>query len=110
MLYEVITELCKPGETPLTCEYRLHNPSFIFITLETWADPDSIERYETYLRQIVEYVIQRGTVPILITKADVSEVVESIHIINPAIAKIAYEYDIPLVNFWRAAQGRNNFV
>ena len=92
-------QLCKPGETPLTCEYRLHNPAFIFITLETWGDPDSIERYESYLREIVEYVIQRGSVPILITKADVSEVKESIHIINPAIAKIAYEYDVPLVNF-----------
>lgn len=101
-------ELCKPGETPLTCEYRLNNPGFIFITLETWGDPDSIDRYEYYLREIVEYVIQHGTVPILITKADVSEVKESIHIINPAIAKIAYEYDIPLVNFWRAAQGRPN--
>lgn len=101
-------QLCKPGETPLTCEYRINNPSFIFITLETWGDPDSIDRYEYYLREIVEYVIQRGTVPILITKADVSEVKESIHIINPAIAKIAYEYDIPLVNFWRAAQGRPN--
>lgn len=101
-------QLCKPGETPLTCEYRLNNPAFIFITLETWGDPDSIERYESYLRKIVEYVIQHGTVPILITKADVSEVKESIHIINPAIAKIAYEYDVPLVNFWRAAQGRPN--
>jgi len=101
-------ELCKPGETPLTCEYRLNNPAFVFITLETWADPDSIDRYEFYLREIVEYVIQHGTVPILITKADVSEVIESIHIINPAIAKIAYEYDVPLVNFWRAAQSRPN--
>ena len=101
-------QLCKPGETPLTCEYRLNNPAFIFITLETWGDPDSIERYESYLREIVEYVLQRGTVPILLTKADVAEVKESIHIINPAIAKIAYEYDIPLVNFWRAAQSLPN--
>lgn len=101
-------QLCKPGETPLTCEYRLNNPSIMFITLETWGDPDSIDRYEAYLREIVETVIEHGTVPILITKADVAEVKESIHIINPAIAKIAYEYDIPLVNFWRAAQSLPN--
>jgi hypothetical protein len=101
-------QLCKPGETPLACEFRLHDPAFIFITLETWADPETIERYETYLRGILEYVIQQGTVPILITKADVAEVRESIHIINPAIAKIAYEYDVPLVNFWRAAQSLPN--
>jgi hypothetical protein len=99
---------CRPGETPLTCEYRLHNPAFVFITLENWRNPDTIERYEVYLRDIVEYVIARGSVPILLTKADASEVPERIHIINPAIAKIAYEYDVPLVNFWRAAQSLPN--
>ncbi|MBC8506327.1 MAG: hypothetical protein H8D34_15805 [Chloroflexi bacterium] len=99
---------CKPGETPLTCEYRLHNPAFIFITLENWRNPETIGRYESYLREILDYVISRGTVPILLTKADVSEVKERIHIINPAIAELAYEYDVPLVNFWRAAQNLEN--
>jgi hypothetical protein len=99
---------CRPGETPLTCEYRLHSPAFVFITLENWRNPDTIDRYEIYLRDILEYVISRGSVPILITKADTSEVPERIHIINPAIAKLAYEYDVPLVNFWRAAQSLPN--
>ena len=100
---------CKAGETPLTCEYRLHNPAFVFITLETWLNPDTVERYESYLREIVEYVIRRGSVPILLTKADVSETDNGVQIINPAIAKIAYEYDIPLVNFRRAAQHLPNY-
>jgi len=99
---------CKPGETPITCEYRLYSPAYIFITLENWRDEDTIDRYESYLREILEYVIQHGTVPILITKADVSEVKERIHIINPVMAKLAYEYDIPLVNFWRGAQSLPN--
>ena len=100
---------CKPGETPLTCEYRLHNPAFVFITLENWRDPESVHRYESYLREIVAYVIQHGSVPILITKADVSETKEGIQVINPAIAKIAYEFDVPLVNFRRAAQYLENY-
>lgn len=99
---------CKPGETPLTCEYRLHNPAFLFITLENWRNPDTIDRYEAYLRDIIEYAIARGSVPILLTKADASEVPERIHIINPAVARLAYEYDLPLVNFWRAAQNLPN--
>jgi len=99
---------CTPGETPLTCEYLLQNPAYIFITLENWRDPDTIDRYESYLREILEYVISHGTIPILITKADVSEVKERIHIINPVMAKLAYEYDVPLVNFWRAAQSLPN--
>jgi len=100
---------CKPGETPLTCEYRLHNPAFVFITLETWLNPDTVDRYESYLRDIVEYVIQHGSVPILLTKADTSESKDGVQIINPAIAKIAYEYDIPLVNFKRAVQYLPNY-
>ncbi len=99
---------CKPGETPLTCEYRLHNPAYVFITLETWRDQRTIDRYESYLRQILDYVIERGTVPILITKADAAEVDEGIHVINPAIARVAYDYQVPLVNFWKAAQYLDN--
>ncbi len=65
---------CTPGETPLTCEYRLNNPAYVFITLETWLDPKTIDRYEIYLRQILDYVIAKGSIPILITKADSAEV------------------------------------
>jgi len=100
---------CKPGETPLTCEFRLNNPAFVFITLETWLDPNSVDRYETYLRKIVEYVIERGTVPILITKADSSELRNGTHVINPAIVRVARDYDVPVVNFWRSAQYLDNY-
>ena len=103
------SELCKPGETPLTCEYRLNNPAFVIITLETWLDPDSISRYETYLREIINTVIEKGSVPILLTKADSSELRNGQHIINPVIVNLAYEYQLPLVNFWRAAQYLDNF-
>jgi hypothetical protein len=103
------TELCKPGETPLTCEYRLNNPAFVIITLETWLDPDSINRYETYLREIIDTVIDKGSVPILLTKADSSELRNGQHIINPVIVNLAYEYQLPLVNFWRAAQYLENY-
>jgi hypothetical protein len=95
---------CKSGETPLTCEYRLNNPAYAFITLETWLDPNTIDRYETYLRQILDYVIGHGTIPILLTKADSSEVLNGKYVINPAIVRVARDYDIPVVNFWRSAQ------
>jgi len=60
---------CKPGETPLACEFRLNNPAIVFVTLETWLEPETVDRYEGYLRQILDYVIERGTVPILLTIA-----------------------------------------
>jgi hypothetical protein len=99
---------CLSGETPLTCEYRLHNPSIAFIMLETWLDPNTIDRYETYLRQVLDYIIAKGTVPILMTKADMAEMGNGIPVINPAIVRVARDYDVPLINFWRSAQNLEN--
>lgn len=102
-------EECKPGETPLTCEFRINNPAYVLITLETWLEPETIDRYEIYLRKILDTVIERGAVPILLTKADSSELRDGTHVINPVIVRLAYEYQLPLVNFWRAAQYLDNY-
>jgi hypothetical protein len=94
-------EACNPGETPLECEYRIHNPSIAIISLEVWWEGRTVERYEEYMRQIIEFYIDKGVVPILSTKADN---VEGDHRINLATARLAYEYHIPLWNFWLAVQ------
>ena len=91
---------CENNETPLQCEYRLHQPSLIFISMGTnWA-PYAGASYEKYLRQVVEFAIQHGALPILMTKADNIELDNSI---NLAIATVAHDFDIPLLNFWRVA-------
>jgi hypothetical protein len=59
------------------------------------------ENYEDYLRQAVDYALANNVVPILLTKADN---VEGGHAINEATAQVAYDYDIPLINWWLAAQ------
>ncbi len=97
---------CMPGETPLDCEWRIQNPSIAFINMETWQIDGTVDRYEAYLRRIVEFSISRGTLPILITKADMAEA--KTPVINPAMARVAYEYDVPLVNFWQSAQFLEN--
>ena len=94
-------EVCQPGENPMACENRIHNPSVVFISLEIWFEGRTPDVYEKYLRQIIEYNIEQGTLPILATKADN---VEGDHSINYTIAKLAYEYDLPLWNFWLAVQ------
>ncbi len=98
-------EVCEPGETPLECEVRLHNPSIMLISLEVWWDGRSTEVYVKNMRQIIDYAINRGILPILSTKADN---VEGDHSINLATAQLAYDYDIPLWNWWRAAQSLPN--
>ena len=94
-------EICLPDEAPLECELRLTRPSFVLISLEFPFNGRSAELYEQYLRQIIEYTISQGAVPILATKADN---VEKDHSINQTIAKLAYEYDLPMWNWWAAAQ------
>ncbi len=95
-------ERCEDGESPLTCELRLYQPSIAILSMEeTWGRDNKVENYEKYMRQVIETVIEFGTVPILATKADN---LEGDHQINQAIAQLAYEYDIPLWNFWRAVQ------
>lgn len=94
-------DYCNPGETPLECELRLTRPSFVVISLEFPFLRRTPELYESYIRKIVEYSISQGVVPILATKADN---VEKDHSINSTTAKLAYEYDIPLWNWWLAAQ------
>jgi hypothetical protein len=91
---------CGQGENPLACEYRLYNPSFAIISMEeAWSgEPD---KYGKYMRQVIEYTIDQGIVPVIATKADDLEGGDRI---NAIIAELAWEYDIPMWNFWAAAQ------
>ncbi len=93
-------EFCEKNESPLACELRLHKPSIVLISMEEWWNGD-IAKYETYLRKIVDTVIQHGAVPVLATKADN---MEGDHDINKVIVNLAYEYELPLWNFWLAVQ------
>jgi hypothetical protein len=95
-------EQCEKLESPLSCELRLNNPSIVLISMEeSWGKNNKVENYEKYMRQIIETVIEEGAVPILATKADNKE---GGHQINQSIARLAYDYDIPLWNFWLAVQ------
>ena len=97
---------CQPNENPVKCELRVINPAYAFIRFERWyPEVTPPETYEKYLRKILDLVIDHGTVPILMTKADN---IEGGHQINGIIAKLAYEYDIPMYNWWRAAQALPN--
>jgi hypothetical protein len=91
---------CEAGESPLACELRINNPSFAIISLEEWWADDPT-KYERYMRQIIEYTLSQDILPVLATKADN---LEGEHLINQTIARLAWEYDLPLWNFWLAVQ------
>ena len=95
------SSVCNPGETPLECELRVHRPSFVLIAMEFRYEGRTAEIHDSYLRKTVDYALSRGIVPILMTKADNFE---GDHSLNLTTAQIAYEYDLPLINYWSAVQ------
>jgi hypothetical protein len=94
-------EICDPNESPLDCELRIWRPSVVIVSMETWWSQKPEEEYEKYMRRVLERIIESGAVPIIATKADN---LEGGHAINNTVAKLTYEYDIPMWNFWAAVQ------
>ena len=92
---------CRPGEVPLVCEFRVNRPSFVLIMFGTNDASNSRQAFKHYMQMIIDYSIKSGVVPILATKADNLEGDNSI---NPIIAELAHDNDIPLWNFWAAVQ------
>lgn len=94
---------CAPGESPLRCEYRVHNPSVAIIMFGAqdllFTPPDDFDRN---LRRIIHETIQAGVVPILSTfPGNLSMWDESIQY-NQIVVQIALDYEIPLMNLWQA--------
>ena len=94
------TQFCLADETPLACEYRNHRPVIALVMLGS-NDVWHLETFEPRMRQLIEYSIDNGVIPVLSTKADNLEKDESI---NQTITRLAVEYQIPLINYWRAVQ------
>ncbi|HJS18924.1 MAG TPA: hypothetical protein VJ785_09245, partial [Anaerolineales bacterium] len=92
---------CNPNESPLDCELRVWRPSVVIVSMETWWSEKPAEEYDKYMRRVLDRIIEAGALPIIATKADN---LEGDHSINATIAQIAYEYEIPLWNFWAAVQ------
>ena len=92
---------CNTNESPLDCELRRWKPSIVFVSMETWWSEKPEEEYDKYMRRVIERILEAGVVPIIATKADN---LEGDHGINATIAQIAYDYDVPLWNFWAAVQ------
>lgn len=92
---------CKSGETPLACELRLNNPSILIVSLGTNWGTRSPDEFEQYLRQILDLAIKEKVLPIIATKGDPAGAYNPL---NERMVAVAYEYDLPLWNFWEAIQ------
>lgn len=96
---------CEPNESPLTCEYRLKQPSIAFIMF----GPNDVrsmddEQYAGQMRQIVEETLEAGIIPVISTfSVDPNDELywQAINF-NLQLLTIADEYQIPLINLWAA--------
>ena len=80
-------------------KFAVNNPAIVIISMEeSWSG--DIGRYDSYMRKIVDYVLSQDVVPILATRAEEPDTKISI---NATVARIAYDYKVPLWNFWAAA-------
>lgn len=96
---------CEPGESPLRCEYRIHQPSVAVIMFGAqdllFTPPDQFDRN---LRQIVHETIQAGVIPILSTFPGNHELWPQSIQYNQIVVQIALDYRVPLMNLWRALE------
>lgn len=88
--------ICQAGEHMLACEFRVHNPSMIFIRMGSndAGIPDVVDKN---LRKIVDFCLENGVIPIMGTKADRFDGADNTN--NKLIRQIAKEYDLPLWDF-----------
>lgn len=89
-------EDCLPNENVVDCEFRLHNPSILLIALGTNDKWDTVG-FEKNMRRLVEYAIDQGVIPVLVTKADRFEGEDNRN--NEIIRQIAADYQVPLLDF-----------
>ena len=89
-------EVCDPefDTDILDCEFRLFNPSILLIAIGT---NDQSDQFEPRMEKIVTYTMERGIIPVLITKADRFEGEDNRN--NISIRRIADKYQLPLVDF-----------
>ena len=87
--------VCFPGEAPIECEFRLQNPSLVFIRLGA-NDAGAPQLFAESVREIVEYAVNNGVVPIIGTKPDQ---IEGGNEYNDILRQIAVEYQVPLWDF-----------
>ncbi|GMQ78097.1 MAG: hypothetical protein BMS9Abin02_0594 [Anaerolineae bacterium] len=91
---------CLANETMVDCEFRLHNPSILLIFLGT-NDTGAGPTFEKNYRELINYVIDSGVIPVLVTKADRFEGRDNRN--NKIIRELAAEYQIPLWDYDKLA-------
>lgn len=90
----VSEERCLPDEHMIACEFRLHNPSLLLISL---GSNDQSDQFAARMERIIGYSIENGVIPVLITKADRHEGPDNRN--NNDLRRLAAQFNVPLLDF-----------
>lgn len=105
-----VSPLCEPEETPLECEVRILRPVFAFVMtgtndvhLDTAYGVVPGSQTRARISKLILAIRKLGSVPVLSTlppfeQPGIPE--EAIDDTNAAIAQVAKELQVPLVNLW----------
>lgn len=98
-------QYCKPGETPVACEYRIQKPSVALIMTRTYHYGENWQdNYYRDLKKLVEYSIQQGVIPVLSTIPRIPKAHNAIYELNDRIRLVAAEYDVPLWDLFASTE------
>lgn len=92
--------ICGAEESPLGCEVRVHRPSIALLLLGT-NDAYNGAFFGASMQRAIDFLVTRGILPVLATKADNLEGDDHI---NKIIIGLARDNQLPLWNFWRATR------
>ncbi len=100
--------ICQPNETPLACELRVNRPAVVFVTVGRvdLLRGTPVDQFQDALEQIVEASVAYGAVPVLVTIPGDPNAVPNLLAYNTAIAELADDMDLPLLNLWRGITER----
>jgi hypothetical protein len=98
---------CLPNEAPLTCEYRIRQPSVAFILFgpNDLRASDSVT-FGRNIARIVDETLAAGIIPVLSTFSldQESDLFWSGINFNLELKRVAEEKHVPLINLWGAAR------
>jgi len=95
--------LCGGGETPLDCELRVTRPAVVFIIVgrNDVLSGTPLDVFNANLDAIVQHSLSWGVIPILATIPGSNDQFPALIDYNSAIATVAQNYHLPLLNVWR---------
>lgn len=102
-------DACQVNESPLACEYRTSQSLWALMMFGTNDVMNFDEAsFDYFYRTVVLETLNAGVIPVLYTFPERPEEPAKSEQFNKIIVRIALDYDLPLINLYRALEGLEN--